>query len=406
MLFFLVLFFLGLMSASITHAETYTFVTKWGSSGSGHGEFNKPMGVAFNYVGDIYVIDNFNNRVQKFYSNDRFITTFGSIGSSSDEFNCPEIIAFDSRGNFYITDSMNARIKKYYSNNTFDTAWGSSGNGPGKFTLTTGLAIDSSNNIYVTDRSNNSIQKFNSTGNFITMWGSSGINNGQFSDPWRVAVDSFGNVYVADRGNNRVQKFDCNGNFITKWGSFGSNAGQFKGYFNYPIGIAVDKWDNVYVADTGNNRVQKFDCNGNFITMWGSTGRGNGQFVLPGDVAVDSMGIVYVADTGNDRIQKFANPAQTIHHMVNFVQGLATSGELNSVVADSLTFELANINKNLCIQESCLNIGNAKVAIDELKTFNHQIETYITTLALSPRSGQKLIDAANDIIVALDHHVK
>jgi hypothetical protein len=164
--------------------------------------------------------------------------------------------------------------------------------------------------------------------------------------------------------------------------------------------------DNVYVGDTGNNRVQKFDCNGNFITMWGSTGRGNGQFILPSDVAVDSMGIVYVSDAGNDRIQKFANPAQTIHHMVNFVQGLVNSGELNSVIADSLAFELANINKNLCIQESCLNLENTKVAIDELKTFNHQIETDITTMELSPTSGQKLIDAANDIIGALSNQVK
>jgi molybdopterin/thiamine biosynthesis adenylyltransferase len=92
--------------------------------------------------------------------------------------------------------------------------------------------------------------------------------------------------------------------------------------------------------------------------------------------------------------------------MVNFVQGLVNSGELNSVIADSLAFELANINKNLCIQESCLNLENTKVAIDELKTFNHQIETDITTMELSPTSGQKLIDAANDIIGALSNQVK
>ena len=88
--------------------------------------------------------------------------------------------------------------------------------------------------------------------------------------------------------------------------------------------------------------------------------------------------------------------------MVNFVQGLVNSGELNSVIADSLAFELANINKNLCIQESCLNLENTKVAIDELKTFNHQIETDITTMELSPTSGQKLIDAATVSYTHLD----
>ena len=76
------------------------------------------------------------------------------------------------------------------------------------------------------------------------------------------------NVYVTDgRDNSRVEKFDSNGNFITMWGLKGSNKGQFI----EDHGIAVDKSGVVYVADTRNVRVQKFDNNGNFITMRGST---------------------------------------------------------------------------------------------------------------------------------------
>ena len=66
--------------------------------------------------------------------------------------------------------------------------------------------------------------------------------------------------------NNRVQKFDSDGNFITKWGSNGTDNGNFRS----PTGIAVDSSDNVYVADNFNNRIQKFDSDGNFITKWGS----------------------------------------------------------------------------------------------------------------------------------------
>jgi DNA-binding beta-propeller fold protein YncE len=70
-----------------------------------------------------------------------------------------------------------------------------------------------------------------------------------------MAVDSSGNVYVGDFGeNNRVQKFDSNGNFITKWGSSGSNDGQFLD----PLGIAVDSTGNVYVVDSGHSRIQVF----------------------------------------------------------------------------------------------------------------------------------------------------
>jgi DNA-binding beta-propeller fold protein YncE len=112
-------------------------------------------------------------------------------------------------------------------------------------------------------------------------------------------------VYVADTSNHRIQKFDSNGTFITKWGFEGSADGQF---FS-PLGVAVDSsGNNVYVADTSNNRIQKFDSNGTFITKWGNTGSEDGQFVFPLGVAVDSSGNnVYVADTSNNRIQVFSS---------------------------------------------------------------------------------------------------
>src|SRR5215217_6121694 len=91
---------------------------------------------------------------------------------------------------------------------------------------------------------------------FITKWGNTGSEDGQFVKPFGVAVDSSGNnVYVADSDNHRIQKFDSNGTFITKWGNTGSEDGQF----DYPLGVAVDSsGNNVYVADTSNNRIQLF----------------------------------------------------------------------------------------------------------------------------------------------------
>ena len=108
----------------------------------------------------------------------------------------------------------------------------------------------------------------------ITKWGSYGSGDGQFNAPSGVAVDSSGNVYVADTDNHRIQKFNSSGGFITKWGSSGSGDGQF----NYPYGVAVDSSGNVYVADTSNDRIQKFNSTGGFITKWGSYGSGDGQF--------------------------------------------------------------------------------------------------------------------------------
>ena len=90
---------------------------------------------------------------------------------------------------------------------------------------------------------------------FVAQWGSLGTGNGQFNLPRGIAVAADGSVYVADTYNHRVQKFDTNGAFVAKWGSSGTGDGQF----NLPVGIAVDADGSVYVADTSNNRVQKFD---------------------------------------------------------------------------------------------------------------------------------------------------
>jgi len=138
------------------------------------------------------------------------------------------------------------------------------------------------------------------TGDYQSQWGMNGSTSGKFDQPMGVAVDDKGNVYVVDTGNNRVQKFNSSGAFEREWGGFGTGNGQF----NQPTDIALVGWV-VFVADTGNNRIQRFDRNGNFNRQWGSAGNGEGEFNEPTGVAVDKCGRVYVADTGNHRIQIF-----------------------------------------------------------------------------------------------------
>ena len=93
---------------------------------------------------------------------------------------------------------------------------------------------------------------------FILQWGSRGNGDGQFSGPHGIEVDAAGNVYVVDTGNNRIQKFTSDGVFLIKWGTTGAAPGQF----NHPHGIGIGPLGNVYVAETGNNRVQKFTSDG------------------------------------------------------------------------------------------------------------------------------------------------
>jgi len=129
---------------------------------------------------------------------------------------------------------------------------------------------------------------------FVLNWGSPGSGDGQFDFPLRVAVDGSGNVYVAELINQRIQKFDNAGTFLTKWGG---------GQLGRPEGVAVDRGGNIYVTD--GTVVHKFDGTGTFLTQWGSPGSGDGEFGYARGIAVGPSGNIYVADETNQRIQKF-----------------------------------------------------------------------------------------------------
>jgi type II secretory pathway pseudopilin PulG/sugar lactone lactonase YvrE len=137
--------------------------------------------------------------------------------------------------------------------------------------------------IYITDYTNNRIQEFSMQGGFIQTIGSSGSANGQVSMPEGIAFDSAGNMYVADSNNHRVQKLSGNGTFIFGIGSGYQNVGGTigssntgVGTFKFPRGIALDSYGNIYVTDTGNYRVQKFNSSGHYISSFGG-GCANGS---------------------------------------------------------------------------------------------------------------------------------
>jgi predicted membrane-bound mannosyltransferase/DNA-binding beta-propeller fold protein YncE len=172
------------------------------------------------------------------------------------------------------------------------------------------VAIGPDGRIYVADSRNHRILIFNADGEFIDGFGQYGANDystnvmapeGSFNEPWGIAVSPDGSVYVADTWNNRIQKFDSNGNFITMWGEFG--AGETAYDLWGPRGISVDAKGRVFVTDTGNKRVVIFDSNGQNLADFGGAGMGVGQFDEPVGIEVDDQGRLYIADTWNSRIQ-------------------------------------------------------------------------------------------------------
>jgi DNA-binding beta-propeller fold protein YncE len=336
----------------------------------GDGQFHLLEGIDTDSLGMVYTAEQGNNRVQKFDSDGNFIAKWGSfcdiengrdcnteapgaIEPGDGQFGGAFALEIDSSGSVYVSDSGNSRIQKFDTNGNFIDKWGSfcdvrTGRdcnteapgaiepGDGQFSSPVAIGSDSFNNVYVTEETNHRVQKFDTNGNFIAKWGSfcsletgEGCNtsapgaiepgDGQFNHPIGIAADAGGFVYVVDSLNQRVQKFDSDGNFITKWGSLclistgrGCNvdgAGAVEngdGQFRNPHGIDFDTSNNIYVTDSLNHRVQKFDTNGNFILKWGALGTDEGRFMGPRDLAASVSNIIYVSDSGNSRVQGFA----------------------------------------------------------------------------------------------------
>ncbi len=208
----------------------------------------------------------------------------------------------------YVADQLSYVVQKFSATGAFETEWGSYGGGHGQFGPIGGLATDAAGNVYVVDSSHNRIEKFDPNGNFILQWGHKGSEPGDFNfgssqdytkPPGGGVAVAGSYVYVADSGNNRIERFNLEGGEPMEWGTKGSGPGQF----SYPRGVAANE-SEVLVADDDNHRIEKFAPEGAYQSSAGSQGTGPGQFGFPYGVALDAAGNVYVADDLNHRIVK------------------------------------------------------------------------------------------------------
>lgn len=217
----------------------------------------------------------------------------------------PEALAVAPDGDVYVADQYSYVVQRFSPSGRFLGQWGSHGAGPGQFGAVGGLAVSRAGDVYLVDSEHDRVEEFDSGGRFMRMWGSPGHALGQFefgsgapgAPPGGGIAVAHGYVYVADTGNDRIERFTTQGTEPQGWGLRGSRSGQF----NAPRGLAVHGGD-LYVADDGNDRIQELTTEGAYLRQAGTFGSGQSQFANPVGVTVGPSGKVYVADDNNHRV--------------------------------------------------------------------------------------------------------
>jgi uncharacterized protein (TIGR03663 family) len=223
-----------------------------------------------------------------------------------------------------------------------------------------GIAGDPEGFLYVADTNNQRIIKLSLEGKAVDSWDSTwwqglegwqpngclddaaqplALGDGQFCEPWGVAVGPEGRIYVADTWNHRVQVFSPFGEFLGKSGAFGQSGGAVASaptLFYGPRDLAVAENGNVYVADTGNKRVQVFDRDLQYLRAFGGAGVVEGRLDEPVGVTIGTDELLYVADTWNRRVQLFTLDGRSVEAWP--VAGWVGQSVLNKpyVASDSL----------------------------------------------------------------------
>jgi DNA-binding beta-propeller fold protein YncE len=303
--------------------ENLVCIGSFGTTGIGNGQFSSPYGVCLNPTETaIFVADKDNYRVQQFnISSDssgnkeyKFNCWYGSyngsngkhadgneFGESSDNdlgFEAPTSVACDGTY-LYVADSVRNDIQKIHLTNITSQILGEEGNGTFQFMAPSDLKLFDTN-MYIADSENHRMQIISKTGNFVSQQKPeiSGVNVSFLGISLNKDKDS---IYIVDTSDCSISKFDTYGTFEKKIGSKGYGAGQLLN----PSDVLLDKEDNIWVADTGNKRLVMFPSDGSEAKSFGTGGSGTGQFKSPQRLACDSNGNIFVSDLDNNLVLKF-----------------------------------------------------------------------------------------------------
>lgn len=293
----------GAFAMEIDHVMTF------GSEGDGEGQFRYVEDFALALDGNhLLVTDAATAWVQVFdKKTGKFITRFGGKGDEDRNLDKPEGISVDPNGNVWIADYNTGEVKIYDKKYQWIKTFSGYGSGPGE-NMKSEFTDIRDGYYYMPEAGNHRISVWDLEARFIFSFGEPGVGLGQLNNPEAAKFNGKGELIVSDLKNDRLVVYRVSpdkkeAKALRTIGVSGSEIGQLKAC----AGVGIDKDDNVYVGEIGNNRVQVFSPVGESIAIFGNKGSGTGEFGNIHGVFVDkSTGWIYVADTANNRVQVFS----------------------------------------------------------------------------------------------------
>jgi len=280
-------------------SKLFSRVEVIGTRGTTLGEFNKPRSVAVDAQDNLYVVD-MTGRVQKFSPSGTFLTSWQM---EETDLGKPKGMGRDRDGNLVVLEPHYSRVNHFTPEGKLVAQWGTHGTNDGELAFPRAVAVNSHGEMLISEYGRRErVQRFEARGtNFLQVIGREGVGPGEFNRAEGLAVDRADRLYVADSCNHRVQVFSPEGKWLRTYGKPGTSLGAM----SYPYDVQVDAAGHQFVCEFGNSRIQVFDAQDRTVEIIGGAGSEPGRFANPWSIALDSRGNLYVADSGNHRVQKF-----------------------------------------------------------------------------------------------------
>jgi len=263
-------------------------VVQWGKEGSRPGEFSQPRGLGVDSQGRVYVADSGNARVQVFDGEGRFLASWDEADRP---FEVPWDIAVTAQDEVLVLDAGPNWIYRFSAKGKY---LGKFGGPEAQLYQPRGLSLDAEGNIYVADTGGHRLVAFDAAGQLIGALGSQGSGRGQLLEPTDVGLDAAGETFVVDNSNRRIQRWDRFGAYVGEWSIPVANA------YNGPH-LAMLPDGSFFITTPELNEIWRYSPSGELLGQWGGTG----EFRVPTDLALDGDKYLYVADTLQHQVHKY-----------------------------------------------------------------------------------------------------